>query len=201
MFDYIYHEHFSYFSAIFMNNYLKKFNFFLFDAIITDPKGGSIKFFIKKNNSRKLKQSTNLQNIIHLENRNKINSIEYFKNFNIRINKFKKILNNNLIEIFNNNKIIVGIGASHSTTTLIYHYNISQYIHYLVDDNNIKHGTFAPGNKIPVYSTKKIYDNPPDYLLILGWQHQDTIINKHKKLLKKGCKFIIPLPKFKIITK
>jgi len=39
----------------------------------------------------------------------------------------------------------------------------------------------------------------PEYIIILGWQHQNTILKKHNNLLKKGIKFIIPLPELKII--
>ncbi len=41
----------------------------------------------------------------------------------------------------------------------------------------------------------------PDYALILAWNFQKEIIKNNIKYLKKGGKFIIPIPKLKIISK
>ena len=86
-----------------------------------------------------------------------------------------------------------------STTTLLHHFEIGDYLDYIVDDNTIKQGLFSPGYHIPVYPSEKLYSNKPDYVLILGWQHQDSIINRNKNFLKNGGKFIIPLPELKVI--
>ena len=41
----------------------------------------------------------------------------------------------------------------------------------------------------------------PDYALILAWNFAKEIISNNKEYLKKGGKFIIPIPKVKIIKK
>ena len=63
----------------------------------------------------------------------------------------------------------------------------------------MKHNTFSPGYEIPVYETKKLYEDMPEYVVILAWRYKDKIISKNKEYLDKGGKFIIPLPHFKII--
>jgi hypothetical protein len=52
---------------------------------------------------------------------------------------------------------------------------------------------------LPVYPSDKLYEDKPEYVLVLGWQHQDSIINRNKKYLNEGGKFIVPLPKLKVI--
>jgi hypothetical protein len=94
---------------------------------------------------------------------------------------------------------IVGYGASHSTTTLLHHFEIGKYLDYLVDDNPIKLGLYSPGYHLPVYSPQKLYEERPEYILVLAWQHQDSIIKRNMKYLDKGGKFIVPLPKLKVI--
>jgi hypothetical protein len=39
----------------------------------------------------------------------------------------------------------------------------------------------------------------PDYVIILGWQHLNSIINRHKAFIQSGGKFLVPLPKLKVI--
>ena len=94
---------------------------------------------------------------------------------------------------------MVGLGASHSTTTLTYHFELAPFLDYIIDDNLLKHGKYSPGHHIPVYSTQKLYeDDAPEYVIILAWQHQKSILQKHNAFLKKGGKFIIPLPDYQI---
>ena len=198
MFDYIYHEHFSYFTITFLNNFLKKHKMYIYDIKSTAPKGGSIKIYVKQRlKTEPIKKIVKI--FLKKEVRLGVNTSSYFNAFFKKIEKKKYEVINLLNKLKKNKKLIVGIGASHSVTTLIYNFELNKYLNCLVDDNKIKHKTYSPGFNIPVYSTKKILSIKPDYLIILGWQHQNTIINKHKKLLQLGTKFIIPLPYLKII--
>ena len=95
---------------------------------------------------------------------------------------------------------IVGFGASHSTTTLLHHFQLGAYLDYLVDDNTSKQGLYSPGYHLPVYSPLRIYKEKPDYLLLLAWQHSETIVDRHRKILETGTKFILPLPELEIVS-
>jgi len=67
-----------------------------------------------------------------------------------------------------------------------------------VDDNPIKHGLYSPGYHLPVYPSDKLYEDKPEYTLVLAWQHQDSIIKRNREYLNEGGKFIVPLPKQKV---
>ena len=47
-------------------------------------------------------------------------------------------------------KTIAGYGASTTTTTLLYHFELVSRISFIVDDNPLKQGLFSPGAHIPV---------------------------------------------------
>ena len=72
-------------------------------------------------------------------------------------------------------------------------------LEFLVDDNPAKHGLYSPGYGLPVYSSARLSESKPEYVLILGWQHQDSIIKRNNKFLEEGGKFIIPLPELKVL--
>ena len=200
MFDYIYHEHFSYFSLGFLKNFFKRYGLEVVDANLISLKGGSIEIVLKKTQATK-KISNRAKKIIKTEQKEKINTTHYFKKFNEKINKKKNDLLNLLKRLKGKKNFIIGFGASHSTTILTYHFELRQFLSLIVDDNKLKHNLFSPGYHIPVVSTEAIYKKKPDFVLILAWQHQKKIVLKHIKYLNQGGKFIIPLPTLKVIDK
>jgi hypothetical protein len=61
-----------------------------------------------------------------------------------------------------------------------------------------KVGKYMPGTHNPIVGNEILLKEKPEYVLILAWHFADFIIkNWRAKGLKS--KFIIPLPKFKII--
>ena len=197
MFDYVYHEHFSYFSLNTLVFLMSKYKLKLIDVETNTKKGGSIRVIFSKNQNAK-KNKKKIDQVINYEKKLKINSDKYFMNFEKRLDRLKTKSQNELEKIKYNMKRIVGLGASHSVSTLTHHFNLNNFFDYLVDDNKKKHGLYSPGSNLivrPVKFGKKI----PNYIYILAWQHQKTILKKYRYLKKRGVKFIIPLPKFKII--
>lgn len=195
MFDYIYHEHFSYFTVEVINDVFSGCGLELIDAKKMTPKGGSIRVVGQLKNSIRTKNSS-VEELIEEERRNGMRKAETYRKFAKEIAISKKQVLDLLGEIKKSGKKIVGFGASHSTTTLTYHFELELYIDYIVDDNKLKHGTYSPGYHIPVYSTDRLYENPPpDYVIILAWQHGNSIMEKHRKYLSNNGHWIVPLPK------
>ena len=82
----------------------------------------------------------------------------------------------------------------------MYQFGIDEkMIDFIIDDNPLKQGLYSPGRHIPVYSSEKIYEKNPDYLIILAWNFSQSIMKKHQKFNDNGGHFIIPLPKLEVI--
>ena len=73
------------------------------------------------------------------------------------------------------------------------------YLDFVTDKSYLKINKFTPGSNIPVYDDREILKSKPDYALLLAWNFSKEIINNNIKFLKEGGKFIIPIPKIKII--
>lgn len=92
---------------------------------------------------------------------------------------------------------VIGYGASHSTTTLLYALGIEAALDFVVDDNPTKHGRFSPGTGIPVVSRESLDGGLPACVLVLAWQHGPQIKDSLRKSGFKG-QVISPFPTFTI---
>ncbi len=197
--DNIYHEHLSYFSVIPLAKFFESQGMELFDVQKIPTKGGSLRGFVQLNGGPH-KKSPSVSKAINSELNLKLNQSETFKAYAKIINAMKKELLNLLLDIKSHGKTIAGYGASVGSTTLIYHFNLGDFLDFLVDDNPAKHNLVSPGLHIPVLPSNVIYEKKPDYVLILAWRYVEPIMQKHQSYLEQGGHFILPLPKIKIIS-
>jgi len=193
VFDFIYHEHLSYLSIFPLENFLKKFGLKLIRIQKVETKGGSLRYYIARNNS-KWNIDKSVYKLKKIEKNFKV-SKKTFINFNKKIN----IVHKNLINYLSKNKKlnIVGYGASATTTTLISHFKLNNKFKYLVDENPGKINTFSPGFHIPVYEINRLKIDRPNIIAILAWRYKKQILQKLKKM-KLKCLVVTPLPKLEI---
>ena len=199
MFDYIYHEHFSYFSVKVLKQLLGQCGMNLIHVSLHPAKGGSIRA-IAQHRNKKQDLGESVESFIREEENARVHDAETYIRFENEIGKHKKKLLELIGQIKSAGHAIVGYGASHSTTTLLHHFELGKYLEYIVDDNSTKHGLYSPGYHLPVYPSRKLYKDRPEYVLVLAWQHRDSIIKRNMKYLNEGGKFIVPLPTLKVVS-
>lgn len=192
VFDFIYHEHLSYFSIFPLVKFFKMFNMKLINLQQVPTKGGSMRYFFAKEDSK-----WQVNDIVEVLTKKEIDAnigIEFFENYQKQIEKVKQDLINYLKPY--KGKKIVGYGASATSTTLISHFGLEGYITYLVDDNPGKIDTFSPGFHIPVYSPEKLKNDEIDLLIIIAWRYKDKIL---PKIQPSKSKIVVPLPILEVI--
>jgi len=197
VFDFIYHEHLSYFSVKPMKRFFRHFDIDLADIERIPTKGGSLRYYFQPKGASNL--SPFASKIIEYEERIALDRAEIYKAFSGRIEKAGLELSDTLADIKAEGKSIAGYGGSATSTTLIYHFGLEGFIDYIIDDNPAKHNTFSPGHQIPVLPSDLLYERRPDYVLILAWRYKEPIIDKHRAYLAQGGRFIVPLPRLEII--
>jgi 2-polyprenyl-3-methyl-5-hydroxy-6-metoxy-1,4-benzoquinol methylase len=199
MFDTICQEHITYYSSKIILNMLKSNNLRIFDIEKNNINGGSVQYFICKKNARFETNKKKLNNFLRRENKFQLEKIVTYKNFFNTINKIKIKLLNYLNELKINNKIIHGYGASTKGNVLLQFFNINKkYLEFIAERNPDKYNLFTPGTKIKIISEKMSRLKKPDYYLVLPWHFKNEILNREKEIIKRGTKFIFPLPEIKI---
>jgi len=197
-YDTIYHEHISYFSLKPLIQFFERFDMELFDVMETDIDGGSIRCFVRKTKENKI--SSNLKNLLRIEDEERIYSIDRLKEFSNNVKKQKEELTKLLVSLKNDNKKIVGLSAPAKGMTLLNYCKIDNlFLNYITEKSSLKIGKFTPGTHILVEPDQKLLDDKPDYALILAWNFAEEIMKNLEDYHKEGRKFIIPIPHPKII--
>lgn len=197
-FDNICSEHLEYYSLASLNVLLKRHNLEVFDAELNDVNGGSFRTYIQHQGARPI--SNNVRKLEKLEKRLNLSDRKTYQDFTSRIIVFKK----NLVDFVKKEKAkgkkIYGYGASTKGNTLLQFYGLnSKLIKAIADRNPDKWGAKTIGTLIPIISEEEARKQNPDYFLVLPWHFLSEFIRRESKFLKRGGKFIVPLPKFKII--
>lgn len=198
-FDTMYHEHLSYLAIRPLSLFFEKFGMEIFDVERTTIHGGSIRVFVKKKNGE-WPVSTAAKELIELEKKMNLDSVETYDAFSRRVEKLREDLLSLLKKLKGEGKKIVGNGAPAKGNTLLNYCNIgTDLIDYIVEMNPIKQGLYTPGMHIPVLPLEKIQEDKPDYVLILPWNLKDDIMRQEQKIREWGGKFIIPIPEPRVV--
>ena len=194
-YDTIYHEHLRYYSLTSLNYLFKKYGLEVIHAKKIKTHGGSIRVYAARKNKFKIKKS--VKKILNFEK--SFLNWKTFNNFKKNVLDSKLDLYSILKKLKNNNKKIYGIGAPSRASTLINYVGLDENIIdcILEVDGSYKIGNYIPGKKIPILSEKKLYENPPDFVILFSWHIASELKLNLKKKGYKG-KFIIPLPRPKI---
>jgi len=199
-FDTIYHEHFSYLSFLTIKSVFEAHNLVIFDVEQLPTHGGSLRIYAKHKEEDSKEISNNVKDLIGLEISKKMNTIDYYKGFQKKANRIKYEFVKFLIQQKINKKKVVAYGAAAKGNTLLNYCGIKQdLIEFVVDKSPYKQGKFLPGSHIPIINEKKIKKFKPDYIVILPWNIKEEIMEQLDYVKEWGCRFVIAIPKMKII--
>ena len=199
-FDTIYHEHYSYLSLIAVQSIFKLNGLSIFEVEELSTHGGSLRVFVQHNDTGRHQISPKVKKLLEKEIFVGVNSLNYYKDFQYKVEKVKSDFLNFLIKAKKNGKKIVGYGAAAKGNTLINFSDIqNDLIDFIVDKNPVKQGKYMPGSRIPIRSEKWIKDEMPDYVVILPWNLKKEVICQLDYIRKWGGQFVISIPELEIL--
>ena len=200
VFDTIYHEHLSHHALSPLEKFFNRFDMTLFDVEKTMSKGGSIRGFAQPLSTGKRAKTNRLLEMFADEERRKIRESKIYRDFFAAIEQRKREVLRIVDGVIAEGGVVAAYGASTTTTTLLYHFELKDRIKFIVDDNKIKHGMFSPGAHIPVMPSSELSVHKPDLVVILAWTYADPIIKRNQAYLEQGGRFLIPLPDVRTVT-
>ena len=196
-YDTIYHEHLRYYSLHSLQYLLKKHGLEIFHTKRIPTHGGSIRVYAARKGQYPIQGS--ISKTLE-EEKAVVLTKENLLKFKEKVVISKLELQALLLEIKKQGKRVYGISAPSRASTLINYVGLDDgQIDYVLEiKGSYKIGKYIPGKLIPVVDESKLYEDQPEYALILSWHIADELAPKLKKLGYKG-KFIIPLPSPRII--
>ena len=112
-----------------------------------------------------------------------IKNYKTYQEFADKIYKIQKSVKINIKKLKSNGKKLIGYGSPAKATTALNFFGISNEIDFIVEDNELKHGKFIPGVKIPIVNKNKVSDKN-NTILVLAWNFFDDIKKKQHSALR-----------------
>jgi SAM-dependent methyltransferase len=198
-FDTIYHEHFSYFSFVTIENIAARHGLKLIDVEELATHGGSIRVYLAHEASRH-QPARAVADMRSRERDLGFLDIAAYASFADQVRRTKRKLLAFLIKAKDEGKTICGYGAPGKGNTLLNYCGIgTDFLDFTVDRNPYKHGRFTPGMRIPIHDVSVIGPAKPDYIFILPWNLRHEIVRQMHHVGTWGGKFIVPIPEVEVI--
>jgi 2-polyprenyl-3-methyl-5-hydroxy-6-metoxy-1,4-benzoquinol methylase len=198
-FDTIYHEHFSYFSLIAVQQVFQRHRLRIFDVEELPTHGGSLRLYVCHEGNRSRSVGHRVDDLITREQEAGMLNLQRYLSFGEQVKDTKRKLIDFLMAAKKNKKTIAGYGAPAKGNTLLNYCGIcTDLIDYTVDRSPHKQGRLLPGTRIPIFNPERIRETRPDYVLILPWNLKTEIMEQMSYIRQWGGQFVVPIPEVKI---
>lgn len=190
-YDTIYHEHLRHYSLTSLKRLLEMHGLEVIRARRISTHGGSIRVYAAR--AGKYPVDASVGEILTMEATEL--TPEKLRSFRSRVVQTKLDLYVLLREIKARGHRIYGIGAPSRASTLINYVGLDDGILDCVLEiqGSYKIGKYIPGTLIPVLEESRLFDDQPEYALLLSWHIGAELMPKLSARGFRG-KFILPLP-------
>ena len=197
-YDTIYHEHLRHYSLESLAYLLKMHGLEVIHAKRIPTHGGSIRVYAARPGKHKIQPT--VQQILSDE-RGAGTLSQLMKDFKHRVAVSKVQLHALLRDIVGAGHRIYGVGAPSRASTLINYVGLDRELLDCVVEitGSYKVGKYMPGTLVPVVDEMRLFDDQPEYALLLSWHIADELI---PKLTQRGFKgrYIVPLPEPRVVN-
>ncbi len=197
-FDNIGHEHLEYYSLGTMRELLRRHELDVFEVETNDVNGGSFRTFICHKGA--FATGGSVTRMESYEARLALNDRSIHEKFAANIRKIRAKVRGFIVKEVKRGKTVYVYGASNRGNTILQYCGLDhRLITKATDANSEKWGRKTVGTLIPIVSKEEARRDKPDYFLVLPHHFLDEIMRDEKDYLESGGKFIVPLPRFRVI--
>ncbi|HEV3270230.1 MAG TPA: class I SAM-dependent methyltransferase [Candidatus Rhabdochlamydia sp.] len=196
-FDTICAEHLEYYSMTSIEYVLSAAEMEVEDVSLNDVNGGSFRLYIR--HKGKANTTDAVRAMRRYEETHDFTKTSIYFAFASRVENNKNEMLVFLKEQKNRDKKVIGYGASTKGNTILAYYGIGpDLLPFVADRNPIKWGRQTV-TRIPIISEEEARAMNPDYLLAFPYHFMKEFLEREAAFLKKGGKFISPVPRLTII--
>jgi hypothetical protein len=197
-YDTIYHEHLRHYSLHSLQYLLNMHGLEVVHAKRIPTHGGSIRVYAARKGAHPVRPTVAA---ILAEEESAGTLTQRLAQFRKQVVASKLDLHGLLAPICKRGDRVYGIGAPSRASTLINYTGLDDGILNCVLEikGSLKIGKYMPGTVIPVMEEARLYQDQPEYALLLSWHIADELI---PKIREKGFRgnFIVPLPTPRVVS-
>lgn len=172
----------------------------MFDVQELPTHGGSLRIFAKHKEDKSKDISENVKNLLDKEAKAGMLTMEYYNNFQEKVDDIKYAVWDFLIKAKKENKKVIAYGAAAKGNTLLNYCGVkgSDLISFAVDASPHKQNRYLPASHILVRDLNSIAEYKPDYVIILPWNLKKEIGEQLKYIRDWGGKFVTFIPSLNV---
>lgn len=200
LFDTIYHEHLCYLSLTPMVRFFDEHGLQVFAAekVPFGASGPAIRVWAqKKGGPHKLESS--VSQMLAAEKEWGVGDVARYRRYSAQVENVKTALLMLIKQVRASGARVGGYGAPAKGNTLLNYVGLtSRELECVAETSKVKQGLLTPGSHIPIVSDEEFLSRMPQYALLLTWNYLDFFL-KNSEYIKKGGRFIVPLPTPRIV--
>lgn len=198
-FDTIYHEHFSYLSFHTVKQIFSAQGLEFFDVEEFPTHGGSLRIFAKHRENQTRETTENVEKLLAKEKRFGLLEVDYYLNFQPKVDRIKYDLLAFLVEQKQSGKKFAAYGAAAKGNTLLNYCGVkNDLVNFVVDVSPHKQNLFLPASHIPIVEESFIKSEKPDFVIVLPWNIKEEIFNQLNYIRDWSGKFVVAVPRLEI---
>lgn len=198
-YDTVYHEHLAYFSVTSLMRVCEEAGLRVVRVERVPVHGGSVRVYSAPV-ERVRDHADDVKALAHAEQHSGIARPERLRQFARDVQAQRAELLALLGDLRARGKSVGGYGAPAKGNTLLNYCGITtDLLPWTVDKSPLKVGLFTPGTHIPVLPAEQLLARQPDYCLILAWNFAEEIRRQQAEYERRGGRFILPLPRPRIL--
>jgi len=202
LWDTIYHEHYSYFSFVTVNQIFWQNGLYVYDVDALNTHGGSYRIYAchrENENVEMLTKSQGAFDVLSNEDRAGVFKGWFYTSLAPRAQSCRREFMNWLLSI-PCDQVVVGYGAAAKANTFLNYCGVrADMLPFVADKSPQKVGKFMPGSHIPVISIEQMMKIQPDYIVILAWNLKEEIMEELKACREWEAKFVVAMPRLEVI--
>ena len=196
-FDTIYHEHLYYYSLTALSRLFRRHGLVIEDCEHLPIHGGSLRVFVR--HQAVAVEGPRVRALLEEEASWGVDTAAPYARFAGQVEVIKADLGRVVRDLRARGERVAAYGAAAKGTVLLNATGLGpEDLAFVCDKNPLKQGRLMPGVHIPIVPPSRLLEEQPGHCLMLVWNVADEVRREQAEYLRRGGRFILPIPNVRI---